>query len=197
MLEAKESEDIPWERMKRSVEKVKERLARAAEALKRAGVPYAVVGGNAVAIWVARVDQSAVRNTRDVDLLIRRSDLDAARQALSKSGFIYRHVAGIDLFLDGPDAKARDALHVIYAGEKVRPEYAAPAPDINEAQRLGPFQVIALEALVRMKLTSFRDKDRVHLRDMLEVGLIEESWCKRLPEPLAARLKELIDDPNG
>src|SRR5713101_4071058 len=93
--------DVSWERMIRAVERVKERLLRAASALEKAGVPYAVVGGNAVAAWVSRVDESAVRNTQDVDILIRRADLDAATTALSQVGFVRRHVAGIDLFLDG------------------------------------------------------------------------------------------------
>src|SRR5437660_8747730 len=115
--------DVSWERMIRAVEKVKERLLRAASALDRAGVPYAVVGGNAVAAWVSRVDEAAVRNTQDVDILLRREDLDAATAALAKEGFIRRHVASIDMFLDGPDAKARDAVHVVFAGEKVRKEY--------------------------------------------------------------------------
>jgi hypothetical protein len=48
-----------------------------------------------------------------------------------------------------------------------------------------------------MKLVAFRDKDRVHLRDMLDVGLIDQSWCNRFPPELAARLQELIDNPNG
>ena len=59
-----------WERMIRAVEKVRERLERATAALEAAGAPYAVIGGNAVAAWVSRVDPSAVRNTADVDLLL-------------------------------------------------------------------------------------------------------------------------------
>src|SRR5438309_6745769 len=104
-----------WERMVRAVERVKERLARAALALDAAGVPYAVVGGNAVAAWVARVDEAAVRNTQDVAILLRRDDLPAAIAAMSAAGFVYRHAAGIDMFLDGPGAKARDAVHVMAA----------------------------------------------------------------------------------
>ena len=129
------------------------------------GFAYAVIGGNAVATWVGRVDQSAVRFTQDVDLLILRSDLDATKAALETAGFIYRHVASVDLFLDGPDAKARDAVHVIFAGEKVCPDYALPAPDVIESEPAETFRVLRLDAFVRMKLTSFRDKDRTHLRD--------------------------------
>ncbi len=115
-----------WERTIRAAELVKERLLRATAALENAGIAYAVIGGNAVAAWVGRVDQSAVRFTQDVDLLILRSDLDATKAALETAGFIYRHVASVDLFLDGPEAKARDAVHVIFAGERVRPTMPCP-----------------------------------------------------------------------
>jgi hypothetical protein len=40
-----------------------------------------------------------------------------------------------------------------------------------------------------MKLTSFRDKDKTHLRDMLEIGLIDQSWVTRFSPELAARLR--------
>ena len=185
------------DRMVYAVEKVRQRLLRAASALEKTGVPYAVIGGNAVAAWVTTVDESAVRNTKDVDMLLRRSDLDAAAKALSDVGFVRRHVAGIDLFLDGPEAKARDAVHIVYAGEKVRPEYVEPAPNVDEVERADSYYVLALEALVRMKLTSFRDKDRTHLRDLLDVGLIDASWCSCLPPQLVARLQELIASPEG
>src|SRR5437660_4835157 len=157
---------VSFERMVNAVEKVRERLLRAAAALDRAGVPYAVIGGNAVAAWVSRVDESAVRNTQDVDILLRRSDFDAATAALDKAGFIHRHVASIDMFLDGPKAKARDAVRVVFALEKVRSDSLLPAPDVTESEATAAFRLIKLERLVQMKLTSFRDKDRTHLRDL-------------------------------
>jgi hypothetical protein len=188
---------VSWERMIWAVEKVRERLRRAAGALGKAGVPYAVADGNAVAAWVSRVDEAAVRNTQDVDILLRRSDFAAAREALTAAGFDYRHVKSIDMFLDAPDASARDAVHVVFTGEKVRSDYAAPAPDVSESEDAESFRFLTLEALVRMKLTSFRDKDRTHLRDLMEVGLVDATWCDRLPALLASRLKELIDNPEG
>jgi hypothetical protein len=185
------------DRMVRAVEKVRERLLRATAALEGAGIPYAVAGGNAVAAWVTRVDEAAVRNTRDVDILIRRADLPAAIEALQADGFVYRQAAGIHLFLDGPDAKARDAVHIVFAGEKVREHEALPNPDVTEAERADQFRVLTLEALVQIKLTAFRDKDRTHLRDLLDVGLIDETWTSRFPPELAARLQHLIDTPEG
>ena len=93
---------IGWERALMAAEKVKERLRRATKALDDARVPYAVAGGNAVAEWVARVDEEAVRNTRDVDLLIRRIDLPDARTALEAAGFVYQQLLDVDMFIDGP-----------------------------------------------------------------------------------------------
>lgn len=180
-----------------AVEKVRRRLGRAVAALEGAKIPYALIGGNAVAAWVSRVDESAVRNTQDVDLLLRRSDLDAARQALEASGFVYRHIAGMEIFLDGPNAKPRDAVHVIIAGEKVRAEHLFSAPDVDQSEPTEALRLIHLDALVRMKLTSFRDKDRMHLRDLLDVGLIDASWRDKLPPALAERLSTLIDNPDG
>jgi hypothetical protein len=188
---------VSWERMIRAVEKVRQRLLRATAALEHKGVPYAVGEGNAVAAWVSRVDESAVRNTQDVDILIRRTDLDAAAAALADAGFVHRRAAGLEMFLDGPTAKAREAVHIVFAGEKVRPDYVMAAPDVSESEEAASFRLLSLEALVRMKLTSFRDKDRTHLRDCIEVGLIDAGWCRRLPPELAGRLQELLDTPEG
>jgi hypothetical protein len=185
------------DRMVSAVERVRERLRRAAGALEAAGVPYAIVGGNAVAAWVATVDPAAVRNTQDVDILFRRGDLDAAERALAGVGFVRRHAAGIDMFLDGPDARFRDALHIVIAGEKIRPEYAAAAPDVADAVRQGDVRIVSLQTLVGMKLTSFRRKDQVHLLDMLDVDLIDATWPSRYPPALAERLQHLIDTPEG
>lgn len=185
------------DRMVRAVERVRERLLRATAALEAAGVPYAVVDGNAVAAWVARVDPSAVRNTQDVDVLLRRADLDAATRSLAAAGFVRGHVAGVEALLDGPGARERDAVHVVWAGEKVRPEYPAATPDVAESEKPDQFHVLSLEALVRMKLTSYRLKDRVHLQDLLEVGLIDASWADRLPPELAARLRQVIQSPEA
>jgi Uncharacterised nucleotidyltransferase len=188
---------LAWERMVTAVEKVRDRLRRTAQALEEAQIPYAIIGGNAVAAWVSEVDEAAVRNTQDVDILLRRADLDRAKEALGKAGFIYRHVKSIDMFLDGPGAKARDAVHVIFAGEKVRQTDLIPAPDVDEMKVTATSRVVTLEALVRMKLTSFRDKDRTHLRDFIDVGLVDAAWCVRLPEELANRLQSLLDTPDG
>jgi hypothetical protein len=146
---------------------------------------------------VEQADESAVRFTQDVDLVLRREDLDRAREALGRAGFVHRRSAGIDMFLDGPGAKARDAVHVIFSGEKVRPEYVAAVPDVAESVSFKSYRVLALEAVVRMKLTSYRDKDKMHVRDMIGVGLVDATWPARYPPELAARLQHLLDTPDG
>lgn len=186
-----------WERVAREVEKVRQRLKRSTEALERAGIPYAVIGGNAVAEWVGRADPAAVRTTQDVDILIRRSDFEAVKAALEAAGFRYRHAASIDMFIDGDGGRARDAVHILYANEKVRQEYVAPTPDVTESEMGADFRTLTLEALLRMKLTSFRRKDQVHVQDMIDVGLLDETWLSRLQPELAVKLQQLIDDPNG
>lgn len=189
--------------MEQGIEKVRRRLLRAAEALRAAGLPYAVVGGNAVAAWVSRVDESAVRNTRDVDILVRREDFEKIRSAFEKAGFVYRQVSALgrpgkmDIFLDGAGAKVRDAIHILWAAEKITKDDPEPAPDPAGSEESGGFSLISLQSLVRMKITAFRDKDRMHLRDLLEVGLIDESWTASLPAPLAKRLRVILENPAG
>jgi hypothetical protein len=145
-----------------------------------------------------QADPGAVRATRDVDIAIRRADLARARVALEAAGYRYRHAAGVDMFLDAGVERATDAIHVVFADEKVRPEYAYPVPSIpNDPPRPGgEYSVIDLSALVRMKLTSFRLKDKVHLQDMLGVGLITPEVENTLPTDLMARLQELKDNPE-
>ena len=101
------------------------------------------------------------------------------------------------MFLDGPGAKAREAVHVVFAGEKVRQEYITAAPDVEESESGGQFRILSLEALVRMKLTSFRDKDRMHLRDLIDVGLLDSGWPSRFSKELGDRLQHLLDTPDG
>jgi len=185
------------DRVVNAVEKVRQRLLRAAAALGAAGVPYAVAGGNAVALWVSRVDESAVRNTQDVDILLRRADLPAATRALEAAGFLYRRAGGLDIFLDASDPKPRNAVHIVFANEKVRPEEALPNPDTTESEPTEFYRVISLRALVQIKLTAFRRKDQVHLQDLISLDLVDAGWLPRFPPELASRLQILLNDPNG
>ena len=179
------------------MEAVRQRALRATAALASAQIPYAVIGGNAVAAWVARVDRAAVRNTQDVDILLRRSDFEAAKHALESQGFVYRKIMDVDCFLDGPDASPRDAVHIVFANEKVKPKDIEFTADVSESEKSEDFDILKLESLVRMKLTSFRRKDQVHLLDLISIGLLDTTWPVRFQAELADRLQTLLDDPNG
>jgi hypothetical protein len=192
-----ELRDFSWDRMIEAVQAVRDRALRATAALERAGIPYAMAGGNAVAAWVARVDRAAVRNTQDVDILVRRADFDAVKAALESAGFVQASVMDVTCFIDGPNGSPRDAVHLLFAGEKVRESYPLPTADVTERERAEDYHVVGLEALVRMKLNSFRDKDRMHLRDLADLGLVDATWLERLVPEHAARLKQLLDDPDG
>lgn len=185
------------DRMERAVAKVRERLLRATSALQSAGISYAVIGGHAVASWVATVDEGAVRNTRDVDLLVRRDDLPAITRALEAVGFVPGQVMDVVMFLDGPEGKPSEAVHVLFEGDQLRAEHPIPLPRIATVPDPADFRVIELEALVVMKLLSYRDKDRMHLRDLIGVGLVDATWLSRLPPALAPRLRHILDTPEG
>jgi hypothetical protein len=185
------------DRMERAVAKVRDRLLRATAALNAANIPYAVVGGHAVASWVATIDEGAVRNTRDVDLMVRRNDLPAVTAALEAAGFVRAEVLDVLMFLDGENAKPSEAIHLLLSGEKTRADYPLPAPDLTTVDDPAGFRVITLEALVVMKLMSNRRKDQLHVEDMIGVGLIDRDWLAKLPPVLAERLKQILDTPEG
>lgn len=185
------------DRMERAVAKVRERLLRATAALNQAGIPYAVVGGNAVASWVATVDEGAVRNTRDVDLLIRRSDLPTVTAVLEGAGFVRDEMLDLVMFRDGEAGKPREAVHLLFAGEKTKPDQLLPAPPIEAVKDRANFRVIVLQWLVTMMLVSNRNEDGMHLRDLIGVGLVDPTWLPKLLPELAARLQYVLDTPDG
>lgn len=189
--------DALLQRMVDAVELVRQRLLRASSALAAAGVDYAIVGGNAVATWVATVDRAAVRNTQDVDILIRRQDFDSAKAAFENAGFVYRRAAGLDVFLDSKGASPRESIHLVFADEIVKAGEPSANPSVSESTDMGAFRVLNLDALVRIKLTAFRDKDRMHLRDLIGVGLIDQTWTDTLPKPLGERLQTILNTPEG
>jgi hypothetical protein len=184
-----------WEKYVMSMDEVTRRLQRITAALADASVPYALVGGQAVALWVATKDPAAVRTTKDVDILLRREDLARARAAALSAGFDYFEVVSVGMFLERTDPNPRHAVHLVWAEEKVRPEYPLPSPSVEERQELEiGKQVVSLAGLARMKLMANRDQDRVHLRDLIEVGLIGRDLIEGLPPELASRLEVLLTE---
>jgi hypothetical protein len=184
-----------WERYLMALEDVDLRLQRICHALDKSGVPFALVGGQAVAIWVAQREPAAVRTTKDVDILLDRDDLSKAKAAARTVELDFFEVLGVGMFLERSDPNPRKAVHIIWSGEKVRPEYELPSPKVDERIEISPGMfVVDLPGLVRMKLLSYRDQDRVHLRDMIEVGLIDRGFFESLSPSLVARLEPLLTE---
>lgn len=117
--------------------------------------------------------------------------------ALEEVGFIHSFTFGIDIFVGGHAGKAREAVHILFAGERVKPQDAVPAPDRAAAELIDGYQTMGLDRLIAMKPTAFRLKDRVHLLDMIDVGLIDPATLARLPEALRPRLEQLLANPDG
>jgi len=174
------------------VEQLFEVMKRVHSALTNAGIDYRIVGGMGVFFQVSERDPIAGRLTKDVDIAIRRGDLERIASAVEKYGFKYRHAAGVDMLVDATQPKVRSAVHFVFIREKVRPEYLEPVPDFSEptVTQEGLLLSPVLD-LLRMKLTSFRLKDKVHIIDMDGVGLITPEIENALPEPLRRRLQQV------
>ncbi len=176
----------------RHVEQLLDTVRRLVQAFTQAGLDYRVVGGVAVFLHVTERDPGAARSTRDVDIAVDRAQLQAVVDAVRPFGFTYRHAAGVDMLVDAREPKARSAVHLVFVREKVRPEYVEPVPDFSAPARTAEGVLLAPVAdLVRMKLTSYRLKDKVHIQDLDVVGLITSEVEAQLPEVLRARLREV------
>jgi hypothetical protein len=184
-----------WERYLMAMDAVTNRLERITSALGEVKVPYALVGGQAVALWVATKDPAAVRTTKDVDILLQRQDLPRAKTAAMKAGLDYFEALDVGMFLERTDPNPRHGVDLIWAGEKVKADNALPAPVVGESTELEPGKfVVLLPQLIQMKLMANRDQDRVHLRDMIDVGLVDRDMVTGLPAELAGRLDSLLTE---
>lgn len=176
----------------RHVQQLFDVISRLARALAHAGIEYRVVGGVAVFLHVQERDPLAARSTRDIDVAVHRRDLEAVIEAVRPVGFAHRHAAGVDTLVDAQAPTARSAVHLVFVGEKVRPEHVEPVPVFSPPVRTTEGVLLApIADLMRMKLTSFRLRDRVHLKDMDSVGLITTEIEAGLPQPLRDRLRDV------
>lgn len=169
-------------------------LYKIAQVLSDEGVPYELIGGLAVLIHVEEANPELTTLTRDVDLMVRREDLERIKEAAAAHGFRFRHTAGVDMLLYGNTDSARNAVHLVFSGELVRPNQAVPNPPIApEKKRIhgAEVMVIPVADLLRMKLSSYRDKDRVHVRSLDAAGLVTPDVEAKLPAELAARLHHI------
>src|SRR5450759_4895927 len=105
-------------------------LHKITDTLTAEDVLHEVIGGLAVLIHVEEADPSQSMLTRDVDIMIQRPDLERVIQIVQEHGFRFRHTAGLDMLMYGDNVSARNAFHLLFTGEKVRPNQATPNPPI-------------------------------------------------------------------
>jgi len=177
-----------------AIERVEKQLREFTSALDAAGIPYAVIGGNAVAAWVSTIDPDATRATKDVDILVRRGDMTRIAAAVKSLGLEQEEVLGVPMFVERDDPSPKRAVHLIYADEPLQERNPRPAPSVSDSQRSKQgYLVINLPELVRMKLEAFRLRDQTHLIDMLSIGLIDGTWATILPTELQTRFQQVLE----
>ena len=128
---------------------------------------------------------------KDVDAAIARPDLPTVVAAAEAIGWRYRRAAGVDMLVDAQNPRARSAVHLLFLNEKVRPDYLEAIPDSVPVVTREGIPLAPVSDIVRMKLTSHRLKDQVHIQDLDSVGLITPEIEAGLPEFLRERLSEI------
>jgi hypothetical protein len=172
--------------------------ARVCSTLRQAGIDYRVVGGLAVLFHVQSRDPLAARLTKDVDLAVNQADLPRIAEAVRPLGLVHRHVAGVDMLVDAQAPKARSGVHLLFAGERVRSTDLEPVPALSDpgVDEQG-ILVTSVASIIRMKLISFRQRDKTHLIDMDSVGLITPEIETGLTDALRQRLEQVRAEERG
>jgi hypothetical protein len=168
-------------------------VERIVKLLREAGVSFELIGGVAVnAHLLAAKERSRTFVTRDVDLLVDRSELPRIVQAGEANGYQAKKIIG-GYMLIRPDQRPADAVHMVFAGETSKSTQPLVHPQVR-AEEMDLFElrvpVAPLSDLVRMKLSSLRVKDLVHLEILDDAGLITPELEAELPPVLSERLHE-------
>lgn len=165
--------------------------------LKECWVPYAVIGGYAVAAW------GEVRATRDIELLCRPTDLEAVQAALRGAHLDFEHRVGD---LSDPIAHVI-RVRVEPAGEPYEVDLIAgiegAPPGIFERLRMVrvddlEIPVASPEDVIILKLLGGSARDLEDARSVLRVQgeKLDLALLRRLcPIPLKESLEDLLKTP--
>ena len=154
-----------------------------------ASIEYRLVGGMAVFYHVNALDPLAARLTRDVDIAVKRRDLDRVAAVAGILG--YRHATGGHMLVNSENPRGT-AIHLLFVGERVREKDLSATPGFTEPMITSKGYLLApVSHLVQMKLTSYRFEDRAHIIDMDSVGLITPEVEAGLADALRDRLRQV------
>ncbi len=159
-------------------------------AFASAGIEYRVVGGLATFLYVEEREPDAGRLTKDIDIIVRREDLEAICLAVEPFGMQYRHVASAAMLVQKGQPSTRRAVHMIFSGEKFREEYPETVPELAAFRSLQGVRLVPAEDLIRMKLTSYRVQDETHVKDLDEAGVITPEIESQLSSLQQDRLRQ-------
>ena len=106
-------------------------LQNSTDTLNTQHIPHELIGGLAVLIYVEEENSEHTSLTRDVDFMVNRFDLERIKETAGKDGLRFSDAAGVDMLIYGLAESARNAVHLVFSGERVRPTQATPNPPIR------------------------------------------------------------------
>jgi hypothetical protein len=108
-----------------------------------------------------------------------RADLERIKTAVVPFGLLYQYVEDVDMLVQTGAPSTRRAIHLM------------PVTELGSYRAINGIRLATLSDLVCMKLTTFRIKDKMHLKDLDEAGLITPEVEAGLSPVLAERLSRV------
>jgi hypothetical protein len=164
-------------------------LERLVDRLTELKIPYAIVGALSLNAYGYR------RTTSDVDVLLRREDLESFKRAYLGRGYVEKLPGGKGL----RDANQNVDIDVLltgdYPGDGKEKPVAFPDP-ATAAVRGERFALLPLSTLIELKLASgmtapHRLRDLADVIELIRENTIEESFAEALDPYVREKFREL------
>ena len=185
-----------FERMFEAQRILRDRQAAIVELLRKREISFALFASNATFVWIESVDESAVRLYRNIDFIIQRGDSGLVSSTLKEIDLTAEIQEDHILFLNNHAQSVRYSDRAFFASERLF-KYNATIPSLGAVVVIHDVPVISLSELVKFQLERYKLDDKVDLRDLMDVGLVDQSWTSKLPPELAGRLQTILDTPEG
>jgi hypothetical protein len=165
---------------------VQDTLRKLAGRLLEEKIPYALIGGMALALY------GFVRPTEDVDILLSQEGLQDFHERLAGRGYVPVFPGAKKHFRD---AETGIKVEIITSGEypgdgKPKP-VAFPLPS-DAVTMVDDFSVMSLEKLIELKLASGLSAEHRRLRDLADVQQLIETI--NLSRELGSKLDDSVKD---
>ena len=165
-------------------------LKNLADRLDKAKIPYALIGGMAMA------QHGFVRMTEDIDILLTPEGLATFKNQALGRGYVLAFKGAAKTFRDA-DTGVR--IEVIttgeYPGDGLPKPVSFPNPEDTAIEK-GDFKVIGLEKLIELKLASgmtapHRRRDLADAQDLIRTLRLEEEFAHKLDESVRDLYRQL------